>query len=521
MGTKLYLINPQSDQPSYYGAEVFAAHGLGPTISIADLAITTVAGLAPADFDVTLCDESVTPVDFDIDADYVGITGKISQVRRMTDIANRFRQRGRRVIIGGSYASLSPDVVRPLCDTLLRGELEGIAPEFFADLKNRKAKREYEAARPDLTACTLPRWDLYPNDSALVGTVQTSRGCPFECDFCDVIQYLGRKQRHKSIELVLEELNCIYRLGYRQVFLADDNLTVHRARAKALLQALAEWNRRQVAGFVRFYTQVSIDAARDDEMLELCAAAGITGVFIGIETPNEASLRESKKRQNLNGDIREHVNRFLRHGIAVTGGMIVGFDADGGDIFERQYEFAMSSAIPIFTIGALVAPEATPLHSRLAAENRLLSNREETAGLPWDTNIVPKQMTREAMLTGIKALCWRLYEPASFAERVIRFIETIAKRPDQMQPQMSRMRAVSHRVTALVSRHRSRMLREEECLWSQIDDRLRRRPHAREAVTQMFMQYIQIRHMHEHGSVTEPVGVATSGDASRPLTFMR
>src|SRR5262249_45882554 len=150
------------------------------------------------------------------------------------------RRRGVKVIIGGPYASLSPDVLRPHCDILVIGEMEEIAEELFADLRNGYAKEEYVGARPDLGRSPLPRWDLYPNDRAIMGTVQTSRGCPFDCDFCDVIQYLGQKQRHKSTAQVLGELDVVYRFGYRQIFLADDNFTIHRSRTKELLVALRD-----------------------------------------------------------------------------------------------------------------------------------------------------------------------------------------------------------------------------------------------------------------------------------------
>src|SRR5262249_13384069 len=161
---------------------------------------------------------------------------------------------------------------------------EQIAPGLFSDLRCGSWRPEYDGGRPDLAMCRPPRWEGYPNDDALMGTVQTSRGCPFECEYCDVIQYLGRKQRHKAVAQVLAELDRVYAYGYRDVFLADDNFTVYRSRAKELLGALREWNLRRVAGRVRFFSQVSIDAAKDDELLRLCAEAGLTGVFIGIET---------------------------------------------------------------------------------------------------------------------------------------------------------------------------------------------------------------------------------------------
>jgi hypothetical protein len=209
----LYLINPSADLPSYFGAEVFAGRGFEPATSMADLSVATVAALAPDDFQVRLCDEHIAGVDFDSSADFVGITGKVSQWCRMQVIAAEFRRRGKTVIIGGPYASLAPETVRPHCDILIRGEMEEIAPKIFADLEEGRWSEEYVGTRPDLRTSPLPRFDLYPNDRALMGTIQTSRGCPFECEFCDVIEYLGRKQRHKPVAQVLAELDQLYRLS--------------------------------------------------------------------------------------------------------------------------------------------------------------------------------------------------------------------------------------------------------------------------------------------------------------------
>jgi hypothetical protein len=421
----LYLINPLADFPSYFSAEVFRAWGFAPATSMADLAIATVAGLAPSDFEVRLCDENVSPVDFDVAVDFIGITGKVSQWGRMKSIAAEFRRRGRTVVIGGPYASLSPDAVRPHCDVLVRGEIEDIAPQFFADLRSGSWQTEYVGTKVNLRVSPLPRWDLYPNDRAVMGTIQTSRGCPFECEFCDVIEYVGRKQRHKPVDLVLRELDALYRFGYRTVFLADDNFTVYRARAKELLAAIQEWNARQTDGRVRFTTQISIDAAGDTEMLEMCADAGLTHVFIGIETPNEVSLREAKKRQNLKRNLLDEIQRIVNYGISVDCGMIVGFDNDEVDIFRRQYEFAMATAVPIFSLGALVAPAATPLHARLAKAGRLVEDGAEIAATPWSTNVIPNKMTREELFEGIRWLCNSIYHPAAFEQRMSKLVDTL------------------------------------------------------------------------------------------------
>jgi len=506
MSRSLYLINPRSEAPSYFGAEVFEHWGYAPAQGIADLALPTVAALAPESVEVSLCDEYIQPVDFEIDVDYVGLTGKVTQARRMIEVADEFRRRGKTVIIGGPFASLSPAVVRPHCDVLVRGELEGIAERFFADLVADRLDDEYEGDRPDLSQSPLPRWDLYPNPRASLGCVQTSRGCPFECEFCDVIQYLGRRQRHKAVEQILAELEELQRYGYRGVFLADDNFTVYRKRAKEVLTALADWNARQERPMF-FGTQVSIDAARDDELLDLCARAGMTWVFIGIETPNEESLRESRKRQNVGVDLVSQVQRFLDHGIAVAAGMIVGFDHDGPDIFQRQYEFAMSSPIAVFSLGALVAPAATPLYDRMASSGRLVEGGAEIAATPWDTNIVPERMTREELIDGLQRLCNRLYHPRAFGDRLVHLIESLgphrgphqgAVRDDGWDP-----RPIRHDELGLL-RKLIRTGPEERRMWARISAALEEKPEAGVIAMEAMVRYAQVRCMYEVGSFWEP-----------------
>jgi hypothetical protein len=509
MGAKsIYLINPVADMPSYFSAEVFAARGLPAAIATADLAVATVAAMAPDDFTVEICDEHVAPVNFETAADFVGITGKVSQWGRMKAIADEFRRRGKTVVIGGPYASLSPDVVRPHCDILVCGEIEDIAAEIFSDLRSDNWRAEYVGTKPDLRISPLPRWDLYPNDRAIMATVQTSRGCPFECDFCDVIQYLGRKQRHKPVDQVLRELDQLYRLGYRSAFLADDNFTVYRARAKELLAAIRDWNARQVGGCFRFYTQVSIDAAADEELLQLCSDAGLTHVFIGIETPNEESLRESKKRQNLKKNLVEEIQRFVDFGISVDCGMIVGFDSDDAGIFSRQYEFAMATSVPIFSLGTLVAPAATPLHARLAKEGRLIEHESEVIAGPWSTNIIPKLLTREQLFDGVKWLCNSLYRPDAFEHRVARLIATFgrrrASRPAVNDRQDSPTRAVNSDSTALIQRI-SELGTAEKKMFSNIVKMFPKNPAAGPHVMGQLFHYSQVRYMYEYGKFWEPM----------------
>src|SRR3984957_13999032 len=285
MNKSIYFVNPAADFPTYFGGESYRGFGLPAATQMADLSVPTLAAMAPADFDVHVCDESFETVDLETPARYVGITGKITQFGRMVALARAFRDRGKTVLIGGPFASLSPELLRPHCDVLVRGEIEEIAPDIFADLASGCWEDEYVGSKPSLEQSPIPRWDLYRNDRAVMGTLQTSRGCPFECEFCDVIQYAGRKQRHKGVAQVLRELDVLYAHGDRTVFPAHDNLTVVRVQNRAVANALREWNGRQVHGNVPFATQVSIDVARDDELLRLCAEAGVTTFFVGIESP--------------------------------------------------------------------------------------------------------------------------------------------------------------------------------------------------------------------------------------------
>ncbi len=241
MSKSIYLISPKAEFPHYYSGESFNLSGYEPAVLVADLAVITVAALVPDDFTVEVCEEHITPVNLDHPADFIGLTGKVTQVSNMIKLSKEFRKRGKTVILGGPFASLDPQAVRPYCDILVEGEIEDIAEDFFNDLRNGTWKDHYKGTRPDLSTSPIPRWDLYPNSRTLNAAVQTSRGCPFECEFCDVIQYLGRKQRHKEPDQIIAELDLIYKIGHRAVFLADDNFTVYRSRAKELLKVLKEW----------------------------------------------------------------------------------------------------------------------------------------------------------------------------------------------------------------------------------------------------------------------------------------
>ena len=515
MSKSIYLINPRPDAPTYFGAEAYAAYGFAPAVYLADVVLVTVAAVIPSGFDVRICDEQISPVDFDMPADFVGITGKINQERRMIELAREFRRRGRIVIFGGCRASLSPDRLGPECDILVRGEIENIADRLFGDLQRGTWQREYLGDKPDLRKLPLPRWDLYPNHRALLASMQTSRGCPFECEFCEVAQYLGRTPRHKEPGQVIAELDELYRYGYRLVFLCDDNFTAFRVRAKELLAALRDWNDARTQGRVSFSAQISADCARDPGLLRLCSDAGLNYAFVGIETPNQASLKEAGKRQNL-GDIAAQVEMLLAHGIMVTGGMMVGFDADTKDIFEQQYELSMTIPVPIFTATPLAARMATPLFARLQKENRLAEDCPEASGvLPCVTNIVPARMTLPELMAGLRWLCNRLYRPEAFCERVLRLIDRIvlpAPRANSSGPNAALQPRPIDVECAAVTGRVLRLGAAEAAAMARIGQRLKEKPWATPYVRSAVGSYVQIRHIYQSTGIWD----AALGAQTRP-----
>jgi hypothetical protein len=487
----IHIINPTTSFPSYHTAEFF-----GDWVQVADLTIATVAGLVPHGWDIRLTEEAVSPVDLDAPADFVAITGKVSQRTRMIELAAEFRRRGRTVIIGGSFASLTPDDMRPHADILVTGELEELAPRLYADLAAGCWSDHYDGGQADIRLAPLPRWDLYPVGRAFVGALQTTRGCPFNCEFCDVIQYQGRKQRHKTVAQVMAELDLLHHHGFRQVFLVDDNFTVHRKFAHSVLDALADWNSRHADDPVTFLTQASLDVARDDELLAKCAAAGLRTLFVGIETINESSLRETGKKQNLLMPILDAVNRILAHGIAIQAGIIVGFDHDAPSIFASLREFFQVSPLPDLMIGSLTAPRATDLFRRLTAEGRLTGEVwDATAGNPFATNIVPKGMTRGELLDGVARLCCLAYSAPEFERRMLNLIDTYgASAPGALAPARSAASEDRSRLFFSAIRRISALGPDEAAMVSTVLRAAARKPAVLPTVMHFLSRYGQTRY---------------------------
>ena len=415
---KILLVTPRNPASFWTYDEILPV--LGKRCIFPNLSMPTVAGLTPRQHEVVLCDENVEEIDFDAPADIVGVTGYIVHRERMFEIIDEFRRRGRFVVVGGPFASLCPEQLRGRCDALFVEEAEETWTRFLADFEAGVAKSEYRPdEKPDMTLSPTPRFDLLRVDRYHALTIQFARGCPFNCEFCDIIVVYGRRPRAKSVEQVMREVRECHRLGAGQVFIVDDNFIGNKKLAKELLRELARFGREH--GYpMTFQTEASLNVAQDEELLGLLRAANFTTIFIGIESPRKASLAESKKTQNLRGDLVENVRRVQAYGIQVQAGMIVGFDHDDATIFEEQLRFIQEARIPVSMTGMLQAMPKTPLYDRIEREGRLIT--ESTGDQFVLSNIVPSQMSRRALYEGYRWLAEQLYDFGNYRERTLAFL---------------------------------------------------------------------------------------------------
>jgi radical SAM superfamily enzyme YgiQ (UPF0313 family) len=327
------------------------------------------------------------------------------------------------VVIGGPYVTTGAEHL-PQADHIFLGEAETTLPEFVRDIERGAPKRIYQAAeRPALSATPTPDFHLADLRRYSAMPVQYSRGCPFQCEFCDIIEIYGRVPRTKSNEQALAELDTLFRIGWRgMVFIVDDNFIGNKRNVKKLLPVLADWSERHGRPF-SFITEASVNLAEDDELLDGMRRANFRRVFLGIETPVEASLKEAQKGQNMRRNLLESVKKIQSYGMEVMAGFIVGFDNDPDDIFERQIEFIRESAIPIAMVGLLTALPDTQLWRRLEREGRLLA---ESTGNNTDgsLNFVPK-MDATRLIEGYKSIMRSIYSPGEYYQRALNCLERV------------------------------------------------------------------------------------------------
>jgi radical SAM superfamily enzyme YgiQ (UPF0313 family) len=423
------LIYPEF--PDTYWSFKHALKFLGKHAAQPPLGLMTVAALLPASWNKRLVDTNVERLrDRDLAwADVVLLSGMHIQRESLAAIVDRCRARGLRTVVGGPIASsLSFDDLG--ADHVVIGESEALIGDLALHLEQGTAKPIYQAAeRPEMTTSPLPDLSLIKMHRYSTMAVQYSRGCPFNCEFCDIIEIYGRRPRTKAVAQVLAELDQLFAAGWREaVFIVDDNFIGNKARARELCVVLAQWCSQHKKSF-DFLTEASLNLADDPELMQLMKDAGFVSVFLGIETPDVPGLIATNKLQNTRRSLLDSVATIQSYGMQVMGGFILGFDTDRDDIFDRMVEFIQKSGIPIAMVGLLQAMPGTQLFRRLGKEGRIVD-----AGGGDNTgdrlNFLP-HMDAARLVEGYRSVLKRIYSSAAYYERVKLYLSRTQPKPEK------------------------------------------------------------------------------------------
>ncbi|HDL18787.1 MAG TPA: DUF4070 domain-containing protein [Bacteroidetes bacterium] len=387
------------------------------------LGLLTIAAMLPVDWDKKLIDMNVSPLkDEQIRwADYLFLTGMNIHKCSFKKVMRRSNELNTPVVAGGPMVTTDYEEFLGV-DHFVLNEAEATLPPFLNDLRAGKAKHIYTTKEfPEITHTPVPLWHLLEKKKYGNMSIQYSRGCPYNCEFCSITMLNGHRPRTKSTEQFLAELTTLFDYGWRgSIFVVDDNFIGNKKKIKnELLPALIEWSKQHHYPF-EFGTETSINLADDDRLIKLMAEAGFNHTFIGIETPNDESLAECGKTQNLKQDLLPSIKKLHKAGLRVSGGFIIGFDHDLSDIFEQQIRFIRNSGIVTAMVGLLNAPAGTRLFERLKKENRLLSNSSGN-NMDGSINFIPK-MKYQTLIAGYKRVLETIYSPKEYYERVKTFL---------------------------------------------------------------------------------------------------
>ena len=446
---RIYLVAPKSP-PNFWNMQA-TVDAVGAKALMPNSALATLVALTPQDIGVeyVYCDENLSDLQPDLDCDLVALTGYTLHAPRMREIAKLFRERGIPVAIGGALATLDPEQVRPYADHFFKGEAELTWPTFLREFSRGEASSVYEQSEfVDLASSPPPDWSLIDGSDYLYFTVQTSRGCPNRCDFCDAIRIVGRKHRHKSIEKVMVEVRNAHAAGAETVFFSDDNFYVRKRHTRELLDEIVKWN-TELTSPLSFSCQASVTIADEDELLRRLADARMSVVFLGVESLRKACLDEVNKGHLYRENLSERIKAMSSYGIIPFIGLIVGFDNDDVKTFDEIENFLDETGSPIASITVLCAPKHTVLHHRLSEAGRI---REDFKGEWHDaTNIVPISMETSELSLRYRNLFRRLYEPDRFEARASDWLHNVSYHSDCYRNR--RMRASKLWKAAYAAKH--------------------------------------------------------------------
>ncbi|MBZ9572164.1 DUF4070 domain-containing protein [Patescibacteria group bacterium] len=420
---KILLIWPK--YPNTFWSFRYALPFINKKATYPPLGPLTVASLLPKEWEKKIIDlnvEKLSEKDI-LWANFVFISAMVIQKESVKKIIKRAKKFNKKIVAGGPLFTTGYEEFLEDIDHLVLGEAEVTLPLFLEDLKNGKPKKIYKINQwSDIKTSPIPLWELIDMEKYASMSIQYSRGCPFNCEFCDIVLLNGRTQRAKNKGQILKELDALYNRGWRgNVFVVDDNFIGNKIKLKKeILPAMIEWMKKRNYPFL-FNTQLSINLADDKELMELMVKAGFVSVFVGIETIEEKSLAECGKFQNLNRNLLNSVRTIQNQGLQVQGGFILGFDNDTPSIFERITHFIQKSGIVTAMVGLLNAPPKTRLYKRLKAENRLIA---EPTGNNTDCtiNFIPK-MSYQVLISGYKRVINNIYSPKHYYQRLITFLK--------------------------------------------------------------------------------------------------